>query len=104
MAAPATVTLESLLRLCADADPAPWYPSQYAKAAGIDRDSLDDPLTQLRLAGLVRIANWEPGRGQSYVPTDAGRAILANPRALARLNAGVISDVAGVSPPSSQPM
>ena len=78
-------TLESFLRHCAGADPAPWYPSQYARATGADRDSLDEPLGRLRLAGLIRLTDWEQGKGQGYALTEAGRALLANPRALARL-------------------
>ncbi len=87
MAAPAPPP-DAVLRLCADAGPAPWYPSQYAKATGTDRDSLDEPLNHLRLAGLVRLTDWQPGLGQGYVLTEAGRAVLANPRALDRLRHG----------------
>jgi rhomboid protease GluP len=88
MSASAELTHDALLRLCADADPAPWYPSEYARATGTDRDSLDEPLTHLRLAGLVRLTDWEPGRGQGYALTAAGRAALDSPRALARLRSG----------------
>jgi len=55
---------------------------------GIDRDSLDAPLNELRLAGLVRIAGWESGQGQCYVVTDAGRSILGDPQSLAHLKSG----------------
>src|SRR5438105_660815 len=102
MATPVLLTLDSLLRLCADADPAPWYPSLYAKEAGIERDSLDEPLARLRLAGLVRIVDWQPGKGQSYAPTDAGQTILANPRALARLRAGDVPDTPTTTRPAGQ--
>lgn len=50
----------------------PWFPSQYAAGAGVDRDALDDPLNQLRLAGLIRIAAWVRGMGQGYELTPAG--------------------------------
>jgi rhomboid protease GluP len=79
------VTAESILRLCGDAAPKPWYPSAYAKSSGINRNELDEPLAALRLAGLVRIADWEPGVGQGYVLTETGRVLLDSPRALARL-------------------
>jgi len=79
------VTPETILRLCGEVAPKPWFPSVYAKAAGLDRDALDDPLALLRLGGLVRIADWEAGSGQGYTLTDTGRVVLENPRALARL-------------------
>src|SRR5262249_38328108 len=78
MAGP-TPTPDAILRLCAASAPA-WFPSGYAAETGTDRDSLDEPLNQLRLGGLVRIGGWEPGKGQCYVLTDAGRAALAGGR------------------------
>jgi membrane associated rhomboid family serine protease len=77
-------TPDTLLRLCAAAEPGPWFPSEYARTAGIDRDSLDEPLNQLRIAGLVRIGGWEAGRGQYYVLTEDGRAAVADPQARRR--------------------
>src|SRR5437763_6545720 len=95
-----TPSPDGVLQLCAASDPAPWYPSRYAREAGLDRDSLDEPLNQLRIAGLVRIGGWEAGRGQCYVLTDAGRAAVASPRDLARsLNGATPSAV----PPSVKP-
>jgi membrane associated rhomboid family serine protease len=99
MAAPATLTLDALLRLCAAAAPAPWYPSRYAQETGADRDGLDEPLSRLRLAGLVRLTDWEAGKGQGYALTDAGRAVLDSPRALARLRAG---DVPAAAPTANR--
>jgi len=61
---------------------------------GVDRDSLDAPLNELRLAGLVQIAGWEPGKGQCYVVTDAGRALLANPHGMTQLKSGMALAVA----------
>ena len=55
----------------------PWFPSKHAAATGGDRDALDDPLNQLRLAGLVRVAEWERGVGQGYVLTPQGERALA---------------------------
>jgi membrane associated rhomboid family serine protease len=89
MTAPAP-TLDTLLQLCAEAAPRPWRPSVYAREHGVDRDSLDEPLNLLRIAGLVRLTEWEPGIGQGYVPTEAGFGILGNPRGLAELRRGVL--------------
>jgi membrane associated rhomboid family serine protease len=80
--------LELVLQLCSAAAPDPWYPSAYAKAAAINRDSLDPHLDKLRLAGLIRLTDWMPGTGQGYVLTPAGKDLLANPRALALLRSG----------------
>lgn len=60
----------------------PWFPSAYAQLAGIDRDSLDEPLNELRLAGLVRIAEWVRGSGQGYELTPAGETAAKDPTAL----------------------
>jgi membrane associated rhomboid family serine protease len=89
-----TPTPDAVLRLCAAADPAPWYPSLYAQSAGIERDSLDAPLNQLRLTGLVQISGWEAGKGQSYVLTDVGRRALTDPKVLRR--AGGLSPTVNV--------
>jgi hypothetical protein len=55
----------------------PWFPSEHAAATGCDRDALDEPLNQLRLAALVRIATWVRGVGQGYVLTPTGQAAAA---------------------------
>jgi rhomboid protease GluP len=82
-------THEALLRLCAAAAPKPWSPRTYAQESGVPRDSLDGPLNDLRLAGLVRLTEWESGAGQGYVLTDFGQDVLKNPVALAQLRAGL---------------
>jgi len=56
----------------------PWFPSQFATETGTDRDALDDPLSQLRLAGLVHIVTWVRGLGQGYTLTTEGEAALAS--------------------------
>src|SRR3954447_21090312 len=86
MTAPAPPTPDVVLRLCAAEKP--WFPSEYARTSGTDRDALDEPLARLRLAGLVRIGGWEAGKGQWYVVTDAGRAALSDPPPLAALGQG----------------
>jgi membrane associated rhomboid family serine protease len=63
----------------------PWFPSAHAREAGVPRESLDEPLTELRLAGLVRIETWVRGAGQGYVLTADGERVAKDPAALARL-------------------
>ena len=55
----------------------PWFPSQHAATTGIDRDAFDEPLSQLRLIGLIQIATWERGIGQGYLLTPEGENVLA---------------------------
>src|SRR5687767_4337854 len=62
-----------------------WFPSRYAVEARIARESLDDPLAELRVAGLVRIAEWVRGVGQGYALTPEGKAAASDPVALERL-------------------
>src|SRR5919204_6537911 len=91
--------LEEILQQCAAAEPEPWYPSVYAQATGISRDSLDPYLDRLRLGGLIRLTEWVQGRGQGYTLTSAGKEVLASPRELARLRAGKL-DLRPQPPPA----
>jgi rhomboid protease GluP len=70
-------TPATLLAWIAAAKGQPWFPSQHVAVTGGDRDAIDDPLNQLRLAGLVRVAEWERGVGQGYVLTPQGELALA---------------------------
>jgi membrane associated rhomboid family serine protease len=79
---------EAILRQCAQAGGKPWYPRVYARENGIDRDSLDQPLEDLRLAGLVQLTDWQEGTGQGYRLTDKGVAFLEDEAELARLRQG----------------
>jgi membrane associated rhomboid family serine protease len=90
MANPTTDLLEMILRECAGARPQPWYPSEYAQATGLARAALDPPLDQLRLGGLIRLTDWEQGKGQGYTLTPAGEQVLDKPRLLGRLREGVV--------------
>jgi rhomboid protease GluP len=65
-------TPAAVLRWIAAAKGEPWFPSRHAAATGTDRDSLDEPLNALRVAGLVRVETWVRGLGQGYVPTPEG--------------------------------
>ncbi len=86
--ADARPTPEVVLRWVAAAGPAPWFPSAHAAAAGTDRDALDEPLGELRRAGLVKVATWVRGVGQGYALTPGGEMCVRNPDVLARFAAG----------------
>jgi rhomboid protease GluP len=72
-----TPTPTVVLGWIANATGKPWFPSQHAAESGTDRDSLDEPLSQLRVAGLIRIATWVRLVGQGYVLTPTGEKALA---------------------------
>ncbi|MFM8271847.1 MAG: rhomboid family intramembrane serine protease [Gemmata sp.] len=74
----------------------PWFPLRFAAERGVARDSLDEPLAELRLAGLVLAAQWVRGVGQGYALTAAGKAVTADPAAVARLRQGLPVAVAAV--------
>jgi membrane associated rhomboid family serine protease len=63
-----------------------WFPARYAAEAGVPRDSLDEPLAELRLAGLVRVAEWVRGVGQGYALTPEGETAAADPALADQLN------------------
>jgi membrane associated rhomboid family serine protease len=90
--------LETILRQCHQAQPNPWYPSAYAKASGVARDSLDPHLDELRMAGLIRLTEWVPEHGQGYVLTEAGEQVLHSRRQLARLRKGTVPNAAAAGP------
>jgi rhomboid protease GluP len=77
-----------ILEECARAAPAPWYPSAYAEATGTPRDELDAPLNDLRVGGLIRVADWVQGRGQGYQLTPEGQQVLHTPRRLEQVHGG----------------
>ena len=62
----------AILRACQPVGQSPLYPSQYVKETGIDRALLDQGLDQLRLAGLIRLTDWQAGLGQGYALTEDG--------------------------------
>jgi rhomboid protease GluP len=94
--------LEALLKQIALAEPQPWYPKAFAESFGIPRESLDAPLERLRLRGLVRLTEWEGGRGQGYALTDEGRRVADDPRLLAQLRNGTLPPPAAAEPEPEQ--
>jgi membrane associated rhomboid family serine protease len=92
MTDPTTDTLETILRQCAAAAPQPWYPRGFAEANGVPPGAVEVALDRLRLRGLVRLTEWEPGRGQGYALTPHGEEVLHSPRLLGQLRAGNVPD------------
>ena len=77
---------ETILKLCAQADGQPWYPSEFAKSLGIDQRKLQGPIDDLIHAGLIEMTEWQSGREQGYRLTGEGKTIVDSPRELARLS------------------
>ncbi|HEY1191104.1 MAG TPA: rhomboid family intramembrane serine protease [Gemmata sp.] len=76
----------------------PWFPARFAAESGAPRDSLDDPLTELRVAGLILATEWVRGVGQGYALTPAGRATVADASAVERLEQGTpVAEVAVIA-------
>jgi membrane associated rhomboid family serine protease len=88
MSEPAEPLRETVLRQAQAVAPNPWYPKQYAAESATDLESLYGPLNDLRLANLVELTDWVPGKGQGYVLTPLGKEVLNDPVFLARLREG----------------
>jgi membrane associated rhomboid family serine protease len=90
MATPQTTLhpAEAILRLCAAAAPAPWYPRLYAKETGIDLDSLRFFLEELWLDGLIHKTKGDAVTGPGLNLTPLGERVLRDPEALQRLREG----------------
>lgn len=95
---------EAVLGWIARSGGKPWFPSQHAAATSMDRDTLDDPLNHLRLAGLIRVAAWERGVGQGYVLTPDGEIALATGRMIPGPRTEPIGTDAAVAAPVVTPL
>ncbi len=100
--APGPPTAESVL-LAIAATGGPWFASRYATEVSVPRDSLDEPLAELRLAGLVRVAEWVRGVGQGYALTPEGEATAADPAARAKLATAVATVPLAQADPPAEP-
>ncbi|QJW96492.1 rhomboid family protein [Frigoriglobus tundricola] len=98
---PFVPTAVSLLRAIAAAD-GPWFPARFAAAVSVPRDSLDEPLTELRVAGFVRVAEWVRGVGQGYAITPEGATAAADPAVLDLLSRPAVEH-AGAAVPAPGP-
>jgi membrane associated rhomboid family serine protease len=94
----ATALPETILRQLSAADPKPWYPRDYADAAGINRETLYGPLNDLRIANLVQLTDWVRGKGQGYIITPLGKEVLNDPVFLAQLREGKGALLAAAAP------
>lgn len=92
MTDPTPHPLETILRLCAQAAPQPWYPSAFAREAGVPRDGLDPHLDRLRLGGWIELTEWVPNHGQGYRLTPEGEDLVASARQMARVREGQLPD------------
>ena len=79
---------EAILRMCAAAWPKPWYARAYAQSAGIPQQQLYYYIENLWLDGLVQKAEGSAETGPGLTLTAAGRDVLEDPAALARLKEG----------------
>jgi rhomboid protease GluP len=85
---------ETLLRQCLAAQPNPWYPKEFARSNGVEREALYSPLNDLRIANLVQLSEWIEGKGQGYTITPLGKEVLSDPLFLAQLRDGLATSVA----------
>lgn len=67
-----------ILGHCA-ASSGPWFPAEYARAVGIARDRLDEPILDLMRMNLIEVVDWVRGRGQGFGLTELGRHKVAGP-------------------------
>lgn len=79
---------EAILRLCAAATPAPWYPLVYAKQTGINLGALKLYLEELWLDGLIHKSPGTAETGPAISLTPEGERVLLDPEALERLRHG----------------
>jgi len=79
MSTPTAPLADTILRAIAESSTTPWYPAAFAEATATVRDSLNSPLSDLRISGLVELTDWVSGKGQGYRITTDGRDVLKNP-------------------------
>src|SRR5262245_8346262 len=85
MSSSSVTPFETILKLCRQAAPEPWYPAEFAASLGIDDGRFRGPLQELTVAGLIEPAKWHAERGQGYRLTREGAAIVDSPGLLEEL-------------------
>src|SRR5262245_9909110 len=88
MSSSSVTPFETILKLCRQAAPEPWYPAEFAASLGIDDGRFRGPLQELAVAGLIEPAKWHAERGQGYRLTREGAAIVDSPGLLEELRVG----------------
>ncbi|MGL6075119.1 MAG: rhomboid family intramembrane serine protease [Fimbriiglobus sp.] len=71
-----------------------WFPSLSSTSQNIPRDAFQEPLRNLREAGLVVVADWVAGRGQGYKLTPEGQAALVREAVASNDAVAVLPDAA----------
>ncbi len=77
--------LETILKLCADSAPVPWYPSASSGPDGLSDEELAEYLDVLHRSGLIAQTVSARGYGRGYILTQDGVRALRDPAALKRL-------------------
>lgn len=95
------LAFDQILALIGQAAPQPWYPADFLRESGADRDLLERSLDAMRMARVIELTPWESGRGQGFALTSNGRKILHSPKLMFRLARGELprQDVAGPERP-----
>jgi len=70
---------KDVLRAIAAVAPQLWFPRRFAEISGTPRDSLDEPLWQLRQAGMIHVVDWITGLGQGFQLTRTGEKAVEHP-------------------------
>jgi membrane associated rhomboid family serine protease len=77
--------LESILKLCAESAPVPWYPSSAGRPDGLSDGDLAECLELLHRSGLIAQTVSPRGFGNGYILTSEGDRALREPATLKRL-------------------
>jgi membrane associated rhomboid family serine protease len=80
--------IEAVLRLCAQAQPQPWYYRAFAQQSGVHPDQLMAILELLWLEGLLQKAPGSPETGPGVMLTERGKEVVGDPEAMRQLVAG----------------
>jgi membrane associated rhomboid family serine protease len=79
---------ETILKLCQQASPQPWYADEFAASMGIDPRRLATAIDELRTTGLIETLPSSQGHGLGCRLTRAGAETLQSPVLLARIRGG----------------
>lgn len=80
--------LETVLRLCAQAAPEPWYPREFVRTGKVKGEQLSLIIEHLLLDDLLTRTDGNEVTGPGLVLSPRGKAVLRDPEALKRLAEG----------------